>query len=108
VKDPTGPTYHYPKSWPWPQPAGYTGRWFQGDWSFFQFGVTEIPDSSSPGLPDVDSRAFGALRTTVKRRLADGTERSASTDGRLDVDVWNGTLDQLVALALATRWDPHA
>lgn len=100
------PTTHRRGSWPWPEPAGHTGPWFQGDWNFFQFAVTEIADTADPpDLPDVDSKAFGALRTTVHRH---GIPRPFSTNGRLDINVWNGTLDQLVAVALATRWDRHA
>jgi hypothetical protein len=97
---------------PWPRPAGYTGNWFPAGarWDIFQFGVarahgigalagadaqpqgSEATDPSWPALPEADAASFGTL--------------GHGAGIQLDLDVWNGSLPELVDVALQTRWNP--
>jgi hypothetical protein len=111
------PTTRTSSTWPWQRPNGYTGQWFVGDWSIYQFGVTELPDPAPPRLT-VNARADAAARAEDADPAVNALPNADSAtlgarnrdggNGQLDLDVWNGSLDDLVRVALATRWDPRA
>jgi hypothetical protein len=73
--------------------AGYKGPWFPKDppWWMWQWGISDanVTDGSDPHAnpPPTTSRSVGVNTT-------------------LDQDVWRGSLDDLVALALRTQWTP--
>jgi GH25 family lysozyme M1 (1,4-beta-N-acetylmuramidase) len=73
--------------------AGYTGPWFPKDppWWVWQWGI------SDPGITD---------RSDPDASPPPTTSRSVGVDTTLDQDVWRGTLDDLVTLALRTQWTP--
>jgi hypothetical protein len=48
-------------------------------------------------LPNADAAAFGSMHGPIKTKVY---------NGRVDLDVWNGSLHDLVAVALKTRWNP--
>jgi hypothetical protein len=73
--------------------AGYKGPWFPKDppWWMWQWGISDpkVTDGSDPQAtpPPTTSRSVGVNTT-------------------LDQDVWRGSLDDLVPLALRTQWTP--
>jgi hypothetical protein len=115
--DSTSPTQDpSPRNWPWPKPRGYTGRWFPGDarWDIYQFGLAharntlvirgadpppqgeEARDPSWGRSREADAESFGTINP------------SSNPNVQLDLDVWKGSLPELVNVALQTRFDPRA
>jgi GH25 family lysozyme M1 (1,4-beta-N-acetylmuramidase) len=72
-------------------PRGYGGAW-DSSWSMWQWGILSGTTTLKVGAPSAANPAT--------------TGRAMGLPGDVDVDVWNGDVDSLAALASRSRWNP--
>jgi hypothetical protein len=97
-----------PRAWPWPKPRGYTGRWFSGPWDIYQFGTARQHGIGTLHGADATPRDQSEANANWQN-LPEADASSLGIAGtQLDLDVWRGSVPELMDLALQARWNEDA